>query len=111
MIGIEVGVFRSALSEPNSRNARTRVYPAAPSHTVWATQFAPNGLPEPHEPGRNAVQRGPTLYLLPGSDVNEYDRVIVGGRQYAVDGSPDVWTNARTGRQHGIVARLKSVEG
>lgn len=111
MIGIEVGVLRPTLSEPNARNTRARVYPYSPTHTVWAKQFAPGGQPEAHEPGRNPVQAAPTLYLLAGSDVTEYDRVSVHGRIYDVDGSPDHWTNARTGRQHGIVVRLKSVEG
>lgn len=110
-MSIEVKVFRPTLAPPNDRNTRVRKYPDTPTHFERARQFAPAGAPEPHEPGRNAIPSAPTLYFRAGVDLNEYDRVEVFGDRYEVDGKPDPWANARSGRRHGVVVRLKGVSG
>ncbi|WP_285189940.1 hypothetical protein [Rhodococcus sp. MEB041] len=109
--GVEVKVFRPTLGPLNNRNTRTRDYPTTPTHIVRARNFAPVGQVEPSEPGRNAIITAPMLYCGASVDLNEYDRVEVLSQKYDVDGRPDPWVNATTRHRHGVVVRLKGVNG
>ncbi|KIQ15333.1 hypothetical protein [Rhodococcus sp. MEB064] len=108
---VEVKVFRPTLGPVNNRNTQVRNYPTSPTHSERARNFAPAGQTEPSEPGRNAITLAPTLFFRRPPDLNEYDQVEVYGQRYYVDGRPDEWTNTDSGRSHGVVVRLKGVNG
>lgn len=64
---------------PTTRTVRT-LAPAEPR---------PSG--EPVQDARNAVTNGWTLYLPPGDPITAYDRVVVRGEEYPVQGTPADW--------------------
>ena len=74
--------------------------------------FDPGGSVESYGPGRDMVVTSPRLFrqsraFLPG----RRDRVIVRGREYAVDGDPADWRSPLTGWEPGIVVTLEVVSG
>lgn len=95
--------------------ARTDRYSKQDVAADWATPAelplatvapaAPTTSRESAEQGREAVVSGWTLYLEPGADVTERDRVRVRGLVYKVAGKPADWGAA------GVVVVCESVEG
>lgn len=65
----------------------------------------PRPSDEPVQDARNAVISGWTLYLPPGADVTEHDRMRVRGIEYDVAGQPGDWLGA------GIVVQLTRTDG
>lgn len=71
--------------------------------------FAPGGVSEPVELGRNPVVSEPTLYW-PGEwpDVTHEDRLRVRGLVYAVEGQPADWRHPSN--LGGLVVTLRRAE-
>mgnify|MGYP001176982780 CR=1 FL=1 len=70
--------------------------------------FAPGGVSEPIEPGREPVVTEPTLYWPHNwPDVIASDELEVRGKRYAVIGEPADWRGSSVG---GLVVKLKRAE-
>lgn len=72
---------------------------------------APGTSLEPPEIGRSAVITGLVVYFPAGTDIRASDRLVVRGREVAVDGDPADWRNPYTGNRPGIAVATKDVEG
>jgi hypothetical protein len=75
--------------------------------------FAP-GVSLEQVQGQDVVTTQPTVYYLPGTDVDAVDAVTVNGLLYEVDGEPNVWPPSPfTGWQpeYSVEVRLKKVTG
>lgn len=70
--------------------------------------FAPGGISEPVEPGREPVVTEPTLYWRrQWPDVAASDELEVRGKRYTVEGEPAEWRGTRVG---GLTVNIRRAE-
>lgn len=84
---------------------------AAVDTSIGTCAFDPGGSVEPTQDGRSSVVSQPSA-LFPGEwpDVKADDRLVIGEREWQVDGDPGDYRNPWSGFG-GLVVRLKAVEG
>lgn len=75
---------------------------------IWV--FDPGGSHEPLIPGQQRVITEPTIYLPYGSGIGAYDKCVVRGKTYLVEGDPAVWGNPER-EPRGDKVTLKRVDG
>lgn len=78
--------------------------------TISGAGLAPTVEPEQHQAGRDGTEVGWTLYCAT-ADVTAYDRIESRFGLFEVDGDPGIWESPFTGQNHGMVTRLRRVEG
>lgn len=78
------------------------------SHLVYA--FDPGGSVEILTDGDRTITK-PAIYAQHDFPANEFDRVIVSGVEYEVDGKTAAWESAYSAGRPGRVVHLKVVEG
>jgi hypothetical protein len=102
--GETVTVYRPAKGD------RTGDPATAPApHDIQNCAIGWGNTTENHEQ-RETVLAWVQMYCPPGSDIKNSDRVkLPNGRTYTVDGDPVTWRSPYTGKQPGMVVRLKGV--
>lgn len=78
--------------------------------TVVRGAFAPGGSHESIQ-GRDTLIDQDTVYLPEGTPVKATDVILVGGRRWQVDGSPNDWVSPFTGWPAGVEVKLQQVSG
>ena len=82
-----------------------------PGVEVTGCAVAPRTSAEPLEVGRQAVITGLTVYMPSWVTVGPYDRLIVRGVTYRVEGEPGQWRTPYTGRRPGIEVAVTRADG
>lgn len=82
-----------------------------PPERVGIFEFAPGGSVEPLLPGQQRVISTPTIYMPYDCPFGPYDKCVIDGVTYQVEGKPAPWKHRRTGREVGSVVNLKEVAG
>lgn len=97
---------------------RTKNGTDALGNDVWTTtetdvqaQWFDPGTSAELVQGQDLVTTRPSVGYPPGTAVRAVDAVRVSGVTYEVDGSPNSYKNAITGRDYGVVVRLRVVTG
>lgn len=72
--------------------------------------FDPGGSTESVQ-GQDTVITRPRLFLPEGTVVTPFDKIMVGGQPYTVNGAPKYYTNPFTGTTPGPVLELERVTG
>ena len=103
--------------EPITLITRTKGAPDARGNDTWTpTTTTVTGAYNPGTSvelvqGQDLLTVQPSVYLPPGTVVSAIDAVQVAGLTYEVDGSPNEMTSPWTGKDFGIVVKLKRVTG
>lgn len=79
--------------------------------SVGIFEFNPGGSVEPEIPGQQRVVTTPTVYAPYDTPFTEYDRCVIGGEVFTVEGRPARWKHRRVGREAGAVVNLRVVTG
>jgi hypothetical protein len=79
--------------------------------TIDSAFVAPRHSNEVHDPGREAVVTGLTLFAPVGSDIVHTDQVEVDGVLYDIDGDPGTWEHPWTSWAAGMTAELTQATG
>ena len=98
-----VTVERAPLIE--SRGTTIRDWKNAVPHEIQGCSFQPAEGSTAWTDARQGVTVRAVLYLPPGSDIQEGDRVVYAGHKYSIDGAPMPW-NSPTGRVSHVQASL-----
>lgn len=72
--------------------------------------FDPGGSFEPLLAGHDRVVTEPTIFLPPGSPFAPFDKCVVRGKEYTVEGETADWVHPKYGPM-GDVVKLKRVTG
>lgn len=85
---------------------------------VWTTtetdvkaQWFDPGISSELVQGQDVVTTQPSVGYPPGTAVQAIDAIRIDGVTYEVDGSPNAYQNAITGRNYGVVVKLRVVTG
>ena len=82
-----------------------------PGAEVGGCAVAPRTSTEPVEVGRQSVITGLTVYMPSWVTLSPYDRLIVRGVTYRVEGEPGEWRSPFSGWEPGIEVAVTRVEG
>ena len=82
-----------------------------PGAQVHGCAVAPRSSIEPAEIARTPVYEGLAVYMPPGVSVTPYDRLVIRGTVYEVDGDPGDWRSPYGAVARGIVVNAKRWEG
>jgi len=81
------------------------------THDVTHVAVAPAGQDEDPINRTTGEVADFDLYCSPDADITATDRVVVRGGTFEVIGPPAVWVSPYTGREPGLVVRVKRVIG
>lgn len=108
----ETVVRLRAVEATNAYGDIERDWANAAEARIDGCALAPTVEQEFHQPGRDGVEVGWTLYAPYAADVTAYDRIEHHRYgMFEVDGEPGLWRSPFTGREAGMTVRLRRVEG
>lgn len=108
---LTLSVLRRIPGATDAHGNPVTAYGTGTQWEVWA--LAPGSMQEPGDPNRDLSLIVWTVYAPNNADApTEYDRVIVDGEEFEVDGRPQDWTRGPWPHPTaGVVVELRRAEG
>lgn len=82
-----------------------------PPAPVGIFELNPGGSIEPLITGQDRVITTPTIYAPYDTPFGAYDKCVIDGVEFTVEGTPARWKHRRTGREVGATVNLKAANG
>lgn len=82
-----------------------------PGVEIAGCAVAPRTSEEPVQVGRQAVITGLQVYLPPGVEIGPYDRLLIRGDTYEVEGDTGEWLNPYSAVWRGVEVACSRIAG
>lgn len=104
-----ISVMRYVSGETDAHGNEVEAWSQPISVKVYS--IAPTTTAEPFQAGREAVVTGLQVLAPKGTEIGPYDRVLVNGDEYTVEGDIADWSFGPFGWEPGISIQLERVKG